>query len=119
MKPVAIGAALLIVGVCCCRRSQAGGTIVRRSYGAASVVDRAGRAAAGFGRAGNALAATIGWTSFVSVFLFWHWPVAFQWAATHAATQLLELASILGAAIRSGASRWEPTFLMMARARCM
>jgi putative membrane protein len=39
------------------------------------------------------------WSSFVSVFLFWHWPAAFQWAATHTARQLLELASILSAAI--------------------
>jgi cytochrome c oxidase assembly factor CtaG len=36
-----------------------------------------------------------GWALFVSVFLFWHWPAAFQWAATHPLTGLLEMASIL------------------------
>ena len=40
-----------------------------------------------------------GWTLFVCVFLFWHWPAAFQWAARHPATQLLELGSILVAAV--------------------
>lgn len=39
-----------------------------------------------------------GWTLFVAVFLFWHWPPAFQWAARHPLTELLELASILAAA---------------------
>jgi putative membrane protein len=34
------------------------------------------------------------WLVFVGVFLFWHWPVAFQWAALHPPAQLLELASI-------------------------
>ncbi len=41
----------------------------------------------------------LGWGLFVSIFLFWHWPAAFQWAARNPATQLLELATILGAAI--------------------
>lgn len=39
-----------------------------------------------------------GWGLFVSVFLFWHWPAAFQWAAASPVTSLLELASILFAA---------------------
>lgn len=39
-----------------------------------------------------------GWALFVSVFLFWHWPAAFQWAARHPLTELLEMASILAAA---------------------
>ena len=33
------------------------------------------------------------------VFLFWHWPAAFQWVALHPLDELLELASILAAAI--------------------
>jgi len=40
-----------------------------------------------------------GWSLFVAVFLFWHWPAAFQWAALHSATQLLELGTILLAAV--------------------
>jgi cytochrome c oxidase assembly factor CtaG len=40
-----------------------------------------------------------GWTLFVGIFLFWHWPAAFQWAAKHPLTELLELASIFAAAI--------------------
>jgi putative membrane protein len=36
-----------------------------------------------------------GWTLFVAVFLFWHWPAAFQWAALHPAAEMLELATIL------------------------
>jgi putative membrane protein len=39
-----------------------------------------------------------GWGFFVTVFLFWHWPAAFQWAARRPVTQFLELASILAAA---------------------
>jgi cytochrome c oxidase assembly factor CtaG len=39
-----------------------------------------------------------GWIIFVCVFLFWHWPASFQWAALHGFT-LLEMASILAAAI--------------------
>ncbi|HEY1710165.1 MAG TPA: cytochrome c oxidase assembly protein [Rhizomicrobium sp.] len=38
------------------------------------------------------------WLVFVAVFLFWHWPVAFQWAAGSELTGLLELGSILAAA---------------------
>ncbi|HEX4862157.1 MAG TPA: cytochrome c oxidase assembly protein [Rhizomicrobium sp.] len=38
------------------------------------------------------------WLAFVAVFLFWHWPVAFQWAAGNAATELIELGSILATA---------------------
>jgi putative membrane protein len=40
----------------------------------------------------------LGWTLFVSLFLFWHVPAAFQWAASHHAGAL-ELASIFAAAI--------------------
>jgi putative membrane protein len=40
-----------------------------------------------------------GWALFVSVFLFWHWPAAFQWAAENRVTQWLELLSILAAAL--------------------
>lgn len=39
------------------------------------------------------------WGLFVAVFLFWHWPVAFQWAAGSFPTRMLELASILAAAL--------------------
>lgn len=39
-----------------------------------------------------------GWLAFVCVFLFWHWPEAFQWAAADRLRTLLELASILLAA---------------------
>jgi cytochrome c oxidase assembly factor CtaG len=39
-----------------------------------------------------------GWTVFVTVFLFWHWPAAFQWAARRPLTELLELGSIFAAA---------------------
>jgi cytochrome c oxidase assembly factor CtaG len=35
------------------------------------------------------------WLAFVGVFLFWHWPAAFRWAAANPASQLLEYASIL------------------------
>jgi putative membrane protein len=39
------------------------------------------------------------WLAFVGVFLFWHWPVAFQWAAGDEASRLLEHISILVTAI--------------------
>jgi cytochrome c oxidase assembly factor CtaG len=39
------------------------------------------------------------WVAFVGIFLFWHWPTAFQWAALHATTILLEHVSILFAAL--------------------
>lgn len=39
------------------------------------------------------------WLSFVGIFLFWHWPAAFQWAALHPPAQFFELASILVAAL--------------------
>jgi cytochrome c oxidase assembly factor CtaG len=38
------------------------------------------------------------WVTFVGTFLLWHWPTAFQWAARHEATILLEHASLLLAA---------------------
>ncbi len=38
------------------------------------------------------------WCAFVCVFLFWHWPAVFQWAAAAEATRLLELGSVLAAA---------------------
>src|SRR6185503_5748075 len=40
----------------------------------------------------------LGWTLFVGVFLFWHWPTAFRWAAQHPAAELFELSSILACA---------------------
>lgn len=40
-----------------------------------------------------------GWALFVCVFLVWHWPAAFQWAAGNSFTELLELGTILAAAI--------------------
>jgi len=42
--------------------------------------------------------ALAGWGLFVVVFLFWHWPAAFRWAADHPPGELLELGSILAAA---------------------
>lgn len=39
-----------------------------------------------------------GWLVFVAVFLFWHWPAAFRWAAGSPVTEFLELASNLAAA---------------------
>ncbi|HEX2593074.1 MAG TPA: cytochrome c oxidase assembly protein, partial [Rhizomicrobium sp.] len=38
------------------------------------------------------------WLVFVAVFLSWHWPAAFQWAAQSDAATLLELGTILIAA---------------------
>lgn len=43
--------------------------------------------------------ALAGWALFITVFLFWHWPAAFGWAATHHFGTLLELGSILLAAL--------------------
>ena len=40
-----------------------------------------------------------GWGLFITVFLFWHWPAAFQWAARKPVTEFFELASILVAAV--------------------
>ncbi|MBN9590533.1 MAG: cytochrome c oxidase assembly protein [Alphaproteobacteria bacterium] len=40
-----------------------------------------------------------GWALFVGLFLFWHWPLAFRWAALDPLTAALELASILFAAL--------------------
>jgi cytochrome c oxidase assembly factor CtaG len=40
-----------------------------------------------------------GWVLFVVVFLFWHWPAAFQWAARTRFGEALEMMSILAAAI--------------------
>ena len=39
------------------------------------------------------------WILFVGIFLLWHWPAAFQWAALHESTILLEHASILFGAL--------------------
>lgn len=41
----------------------------------------------------------VGWSLFVAIFLFWHWPTAFRWAALHPPAELLELGSILAAAL--------------------
>jgi cytochrome c oxidase assembly factor CtaG len=38
------------------------------------------------------------WCIFVGVFLFWHWPAAFRWAAARETTRLFELGSMLLAA---------------------
>lgn len=40
-----------------------------------------------------------GWTLFVAIFLFWHWPAAFQWAARTPFGEVLEMTSILAAAL--------------------
>jgi putative membrane protein len=40
-----------------------------------------------------------GWGLFVAVFLFWHWPAAFDWAALHHLGIVLEMGSILVAAL--------------------
>jgi cytochrome c oxidase assembly factor CtaG len=40
-----------------------------------------------------------GWGLFIVVFLFWHWPLAFGWAAVHRFGTLLEMGSILVAAV--------------------
>jgi cytochrome c oxidase assembly factor CtaG len=39
------------------------------------------------------------WVIFVGIFLFWHWPTAFQWAALHESSILLEHVSILFGAL--------------------
>jgi cytochrome c oxidase assembly factor CtaG len=39
------------------------------------------------------------WCLFVCLFLFWHWPAAFQWAARTSLTEALELASLFLAAL--------------------
>lgn len=43
-------------------------------------------------------APVLSWTLFVGVFLFWHWPMAFRWAAQHPPAELLEFGSILACA---------------------
>lgn len=39
-----------------------------------------------------------GWGLFIGIFLFWHWPAAFRWAARQPFGEFLELGSILAAA---------------------
>jgi putative membrane protein len=39
-----------------------------------------------------------GWGLFIGIFLFWHWPVFFRWAALQRFGEFLELGSILAAA---------------------
>jgi cytochrome c oxidase assembly factor CtaG len=39
------------------------------------------------------------WLGFVGVFVFWHWPAAFQWAAGAAWSRLLEQTSIFAVAL--------------------
>jgi putative membrane protein len=51
------------------------------------------------GGANMRLPPVLSWTLFVAVFLFWHWPTAFQWAARHPLTELLELISIFAATV--------------------
>lgn len=50
----------------------------------------------------------VAWTVFVAVFLFWHWPAAFQWAAKRPVTELLELAVILAGATVFWGSIFQP-----------
>lgn len=45
------------------------------------------------------MAPLAGWSLFVGVFVFWHWPAAFQWAAGSIPSQLLELVTIFAAAV--------------------
>jgi putative membrane protein len=45
------------------------------------------------------IAPLTGWALFVGIFLFWHWPAAFRWAALSPVTATLELISILAAAL--------------------
>jgi len=40
-----------------------------------------------------------GWGLFITVFIFWHWPQAFQWAAGNVISQLFELGTIFAAAV--------------------
>jgi putative membrane protein len=40
-----------------------------------------------------------GWGLFITVFLFWHWPIAFGWAATRELGMVVELGTILLAAV--------------------
>jgi putative membrane protein len=40
-----------------------------------------------------------GWSLFVGIFLFWHWPAAFGWAATHRFGTTLEFGTILLSAL--------------------
>src|SRR3569833_988617 len=44
------------------------------------------------------LGPVLAWGLFVGIFLFWHWPAAFQWAALHPPGEMLELLSILASA---------------------
>jgi putative membrane protein len=41
----------------------------------------------------------LAWALFITVFLFWHWPLAFQWAARNRWAELLEMGSLLIAAL--------------------
>ncbi len=43
--------------------------------------------------------ALLAWGLFITVFLFWHWPPAFQWAARNRWAELLEMGSLLIAAL--------------------
>lgn len=40
-----------------------------------------------------------GWGLFITVFIFWHWPQAFQWAAANVISQLFELGTIFAVAV--------------------
>ncbi len=62
------------------------------------------------------LAPVAGWTLFVAVFLFWHWPAAFQWAALHPAAEALELATILLTAMAFWSGVLDPSLNAGARA---
>jgi cytochrome c oxidase assembly factor CtaG len=40
-----------------------------------------------------------GWVLFVGIFLFWHWPAAFQWAAQDRLREIVEMSTILAATV--------------------
>ena len=46
------------------------------------------------------------WLLFVGMFLFWHWPAAFQWAALHPPAEYLELGTIFLAALAFWSAAW-------------
>jgi cytochrome c oxidase assembly factor CtaG len=100
MKPVAIGAAMLVVGcVLLPPLSSMAGHLFAAHMAQHLLLIALAAPLLVLGGLEMRLRPVYAWISFVSVFLFWHWPAAFQWAATHTVTQLLELASILATAI--------------------
>ncbi len=49
-----------------------------------------------------------GWGLFIAIFLFWHWPTFFRWAAREPFGELPELGSIWLPPAASGAGCWSP-----------